>query len=142
MYVSDDIIAYLGSNEGVAAVITTTPLHIFASAVPLTAGKLSTSVPYILVEVEGGDNVRDMTGPTGTCEPIVTIRVVAERMSKAMEVFAAVDAALEVQGVQMGDMWVQQCFVGLPEDTSTTRTDGSEALTTELSTSLDMIVTF
>lgn len=143
-YITDDLISYLGSHASITPLITTNPLHIFAEAVPEKApnssGKLVRTDPtYILIEEDGGQKERTVEGFTGTREVVFTIRVTAPSKLKIRQIFAALDTALEVQNVTMSDWDCDHSFLDEPNDTSTTKGDGTGGLTLEMSAILEMM---
>lgn len=143
-YITDDLIAYLGAHTSITPLITTDPLHIFSSAVPETAytsaGKeVRIGETYILVIEDGGIKERTMDGFTGTREVQYTIRVTAPTKLAIRRIFKALDVALEIQNVTMGDWCADHAFLDDPEDTSSTKSDGSGALTLEMTADLEMM---
>ena len=143
-YITDDLISYLGSHASITPLIQTDPLHIFAEAVPKRAAnaagrRVDIGDTYIVIEEDGGDKERDMSGFTGTREPTFTILVRSTGKLAIRRLFLALDVALDTHHVQMQDMWVEQSFLGEPRDVSTTPQDGSDVMEYMMESTLSLI---
>jgi len=143
-FITDDLIAYLGAHASVSPLITTNPLHIFAEAVPkqlrASSGQIvDVGSTYIMIEEDGGDKERDMNGFSGTRDTSFTITVTASGKALIRQLFLALDVALEIKGVQMGDFYVLHSFIDEPRDTSTTTQDGTDVNVYQMESNLDML---
>ena len=143
-FITDDIIAYLGTHSSITPLIQTDPLHIFAEAVPKrisnSSGRLvDVQETYIMLEEDGGDKERDMDGFTGTREPRFNVLVTAPGKQAIRQIFLALDDALDVHHVQMQDFWVEQSFFAEPRDVSANAQDGTDVHKYLMEATLSMI---
>jgi len=143
-FITDDLIAYLGAHASISPLITTSPLHIFAEAVPKAARNSGGAMvqigdTYILVEEDGGEKDRDMSGFSGTRESDFVITVTAPGKQAIRSLFFALDVALEINHYQMNDFWVEQSFLDEPRDVSTTPQDGTDVNIYKMEADLTMM---
>ncbi len=143
-FITDDIIAYLGSHASITPLIETDPLHIFAEAVPKqisnSSGRLvDVGDTYIILEEDGGDKERDMDGFTGTREPRFNVLVASTGKQAVRQIFLALDEALDTHHVQMQDFWVEQSFFAEPRDVSERPQDGSGSFSYMMEATLSII---
>ena len=148
-FITDDLIVYLGAHASITPLITTSPLHIFAEAVPKKARNSSgilvdigpdpKNPTYILIEEDGGTKDRDVGGFSGTRDVDFTITVTGPGKQIIKNIFLALDVALEINNFQMGDWWVDHSFFDEPRDVSTTSQDGTDVDTYKMEATVAMM---